>query len=68
MLVLSRKIDEKIILSLQNADPITLTIVKIEKNKVRIGIEANGEVTILRAELTEEQRPENVRVAAKVAG
>jgi carbon storage regulator CsrA len=67
MLVLSRKIDEKIILARKDAAPITLTIVKIDKNKVRIGIEADGEVTILRAELTEERRFEEPRIAAKMA-
>lgn len=52
MLVLSRKKDEKIILRAPGIEDIEVTIVRIEsQNKVRVGIEANSEVTILRKEL-----------------
>ena len=47
MLVLSRKLNEKIVI---NGD-ITVTIVKIDRNQVRIGIEAPGDVPIYREEL-----------------
>lgn len=50
MLVLSRKRDEAI--TMQVGDKvITLKIVKIEPNKVRLGIEADKDVLILRDEL-----------------
>jgi carbon storage regulator len=54
MLVLSRKKDEKIILKVKIGEieeEIELTVVRIENNKVRIGIDADDNVTILRSEL-----------------
>lgn len=47
MLVLSRKILESIRIS----DDITITVLRIRGNKVRIGIEAPLEIPVLRAEL-----------------
>lgn len=53
MLVLSRKKDETIILRGPNMEDIRITIVRIDnKNKVRVGIEADKEVTVLRSELS----------------
>lgn len=48
MLVLSRKIDESIII----ADNIEITIVDIIGERVKIGIEAPKEVRILRSEIS----------------
>jgi len=47
MLVLSRKLNEKIMIG----DGIVLTIVKIDRNQVRIGIEAPGDVKVFREEI-----------------
>ena len=47
MLVLTRKQSEKI----RIGDDVTLTVVRIDGNKVRIGIEAPGDVVIRRDEL-----------------
>ena len=53
MLVLSRKKDETIILRGPNMDDIRITVVRIDnKNKVRIVIEAEKEITVLRSELS----------------
>ena len=49
MLVLSRKLNEKIIID----GEIVVTVVKIDRNQVRIGIEAPRDITILRDELIE---------------
>lgn len=52
MLVLSRKKDEQIILRNPGMDDIIITIVRIDnRNKVRIGVEANNQITVLRSEL-----------------
>ena len=52
MLVLSRKKDETILLKTSNNEDIKITVVKIDnKNKVRIGIEAPREVSVVRSEL-----------------
>ncbi|KAA5535678.1 carbon storage regulator [Roseiconus nitratireducens] len=47
MLVLSRKVDEKIMIG----DDISLTVVRIDANRVRIGVSAPRDVRILRGEL-----------------
>jgi len=55
MLVLSRKRDEKIILQMgENVEDIELTVVRIDANKVRLGIKAGDNVAILRSELLTE--------------
>ncbi len=49
MLVLSRKMNERVVIG---SDPeIVLTIVKVDRNQVRIGIDAPPEVAIQREEL-----------------
>ena len=47
MLVLSRKLSQQILIG----SDIAITVVKIEGNQVRLGIEAPPGVTILRREL-----------------
>lgn len=47
MLVLSRKINEKIVID----NNIVITVVKIDRNQVRIGIEAPGDVRVFREEI-----------------
>lgn len=60
MLVLSRKLNEKIVID----GNIIVTVVKIDRNQVRIGIEAPGEVPIQREELITLDRPFAVAEAA----
>ena len=63
MLVLSRKQDEKIVLRVENGqiegqpagEDIEITVVRIDANKVRLGIKASPKTTILRSELLEKQ-------------
>lgn len=47
MLVLSRKRSESLLIG----DGVKITVIKVERNQVRLGIEAPGNVSILRAEL-----------------
>jgi len=52
MLVLSRKKDEVIILKQPGQEDIRITVVRIDnRNKVRLGIEADKKVTVIRSEL-----------------
>lgn len=55
MLVLSRKLNEKIIIDEQ----IEITVVGIENGKVQLGIEAPKEIEIMRKELLEDVKEEN---------
>ena len=50
MLVLSRKLGESIIIN----DSIKVTVVAIDRNKIRIGISAPPDVSIMREELLEQ--------------
>jgi carbon storage regulator len=47
MLILSRKLDESILIG----DSITLKIVSIEKGVVKLGIDAPADIRVLRSEL-----------------
>ena len=47
MLVLSRKLNEKIVIN----GNIVVTVVKIDRNQIRLGIEAPGDVPIYREEI-----------------
>ncbi len=53
MLVLSRKLGEKIYIN----DNICITVVDIDRGKIRLGIEAPRDVPIFRQELLGESKP-----------
>ena len=61
MLVLSRKLGQRF----QVGQDIRVTIVKIDRNSVRIGIEAPNEVSVYREEIVpvENERPLNAGAA-----
>jgi carbon storage regulator len=52
MLVLSRKLMERI----QIGESVVITVLEIQGNKVRIGIDAPKEIDVWRAELLESSR------------
>ncbi len=56
MLVLSRKLGEKIIIG-EGDRTITITVVDIDRGKIRLGIEAPREVAIYRQELLPQDAP-----------
>jgi carbon storage regulator CsrA len=61
MLVLSRKKEESIIIRIPNREDIKLTVLRIDNlNKVRVGVEADKDVIILRSELDEKIQKEFV--------
>ena len=59
MLVLSRKLSQQILIG----SDIAITVVKIEGNHVRLGIEAPQGVSILREELVARQKSNEARPA-----
>jgi len=61
MLVLNRKAGESIILG----DNIEITILEIQEGKIKIGIEAPREVSILRKEVYDEIIEENKKSLGK---
>jgi len=63
MLILSRKLDEKIIIG----EDIIVTIVAVSGDTVKLGIDAPREVKVYRAEVYEEIMRANIE-AAKAAG
>jgi carbon storage regulator len=60
MLILSRKVDEKI----KIGDDITLTIIEIHGDQVKIGVEAPKNVKVFRQEVFNAIQKENKEAAA----
>ena len=60
MLVLSRKLGEKILIG----DSIVLTVVKIDRNQIRLGIEAPSDVAIYREEIAPGRVGEKVGIGS----
>ena len=63
MLVLSRKIGEKIVID----DTIVITVIAVNGNRVKIGIEAPAEVGIRRSEVEIHLPPEDPQNGASEA-
>jgi len=62
MLVLSRKLNEKIVID----GGIIVTVVKIDRNQVRLGIEAPGHIPVYREEILPLAREANDHEALAV--
>lgn len=63
MLILSRKVDQKI----KIGDEITLTIIEIHGDQVKIGVEAPRNVKVFRQEVFEAIQDENKAAANQVS-
>jgi carbon storage regulator len=63
MLVLSRKLGEKIVIG----ENIVVTVVKIDRNQIRIGIEAPHDIPVYREEIAPQQRAAKSPAAEAVA-
>ncbi len=59
MLVLTRKLNEKIVIN----GNITLTVLDISKGKIRLGIDAPREVAIYRQEILPDDKPRTEPIA-----
>ena len=53
MLILTRRVGETIIIKLPTGEQITVTVLGVKGNQVRIGTDAPEEITIMREELLE---------------
>jgi len=62
MLVLSRKLDESIVIG----DDIRVKIISVEKGMVKIGIDAPNDVSIMRSELLEDVKESNIAASVDV--
>ena len=56
MLVLSRKVDEKIVIG-EGEDKVIMTVVAIVGGRVRLGFEAKSHIKVLRDEIADETKP-----------
>ncbi len=64
MLVLSRKESERICLG----DSIVITVVRVAKDRVRIGIEAPSDIHVLRGELATKEFETEIPFSRREAG
>jgi len=64
MLVLSRKLDEKIVID----DNIEITVLSIENGSVQLGISAPKSIDIVRSELLEDVKAENKAAVESKSG
>ncbi|WP_024621277.1 carbon storage regulator CsrA [Metaclostridioides mangenotii] len=61
MLVISRKKDDTILLG----DDIEITVISVDNNTVKLGISAPKDVSILRKEIYEKVKEENIKAINK---
>jgi carbon storage regulator len=61
MLVLARKVGQSIVIN----DNITILVIEVRGDQVRLGIEAPRSIPVHRSELLEQIRAENVQAAAQ---
>lgn len=64
MLVLSRKLGEKIVIG----ENIVVTVVKIDRNQIRVGIEAPHDVPVYREEIMPGRAPQASGAGEAVVG
>ncbi len=64
MLVLSRKLGERIVID----GGIVITVVKVDRNQVRLGVEAPSQIGVFREEVLRGRSAERPAVAEAVVG
>ena len=61
MLILTRRVDESLLIG----DKVTVTILGVKGNQVRIGVDAPREVSVQREELLEQNSPEQEPIPSR---
>ena len=62
MLVLTRKAGETIVIG----DNIEITVIEVQGGKIKVGIDAPRSIKILRKEILEEVKSENINATLKI--
>ena len=63
MLVLSRKLNESIVIG----DDVVVKVISIEKGVIKLGIDAPREITIIRNELLEGVKESNIQASKEIS-
>jgi carbon storage regulator len=63
VLVLTRRLEEGLVITVPSGETITITVFAVEGDRVKLGIEAPRQVTILRQELCDAVRQQNLAAA-----
>lgn len=63
MLVLKRKVGEAIIITTESGEKIEIKVSEISDGRVKLGLDAPKSITILRKEVVEEAKNENIQSA-----
>ena len=66
MLVLTRRLEEGLVITVPGGETITISVFAIEGDRVKLGIEAPRHMTVLRQELSEAVRQQNLAAARLV--
>ena len=67
MLVLTRRLEEGLVITVPGGETITISVFAIEGDRVKLGIDAPRHMTVLRQELSEAVRQQNL-AAARLGG
>lgn len=63
MLVLTRRLEEGLVITVPGGETITISVFAIEGDRVKLGIDAPRHMTVLRQELCEAVRQQNLAAA-----
>jgi len=66
MLVLKRKLGEAIIITTQSGETVEIKVSEISEGRVKLGIDAEKSIAVLRKEVVEAAKDENITVITVV--
>ena len=64
MLILSRRVGESVVIG----DDVSITVLRVQGNQVRLGVNAPKSVAVQREELSERIKPEVAAAGGKLSG